>query len=193
MLALVFAALLTSVAPAAPEQVPAEARSNEAAVQQVETTRWYGWQTMLPDAAALGLGLTAYGLGKDDSVNTKPLALTAVALYLGGAPALHFIHGNATRGIESVLLRLGLPVAGGLLGGIAGSRFCHSTDDGSNCFLLGAAWGLLGGAVAASALDATLIAREPAHDPPDRLHASIVWFQGRDGQRHPAAALAGCF
>jgi hypothetical protein len=152
-------------------------------------THWYGWQTLLADLGAITLGVAA--LSQSDSRSlARPLGVASAALYLGGGPAIHFVHGQAAEGIEDALLRLGAPVAGALIG--AATASCPKTGDGSLCGLDRAAIGFVAGVAAAAIVDAAVLAREPAGSQP-RVLPAISFFRGRDGQQHPVPALVARF
>ena len=94
--------------------------------------RWYGWQTLLADAAGVALlaGATGLAYGTSIDTQTKYYAFVPGAVALGlGAPVLHARHGAIDRAAASGLARmLGVPVlmAGTWLFGASQNR-CNSS------------------------------------------------------------------
>jgi len=175
--------LLAGLLASAPYAIP---QSSSAPAE--ETPRWYGWQTLLVDGGSLGFALLA--LHDLNTSASKPLFITSAVLYFAGAPTVHFLHGNAPEGIGDVLYRAGLPLAAGFLGAIIGSRGADDVGGG----LYGGLIVLVVGGVAASAIDAIWLAREPEQSPlRPRFLATVSFWRGRDGLQHPAAALVASF
>lgn len=115
--------------------------------------RWYGWQTLIADAATVTLvPAVASQLDKDGGA----IALGMVSSYLLASPIIHLAHGRPGIAAASLGLRTGMPMTGALLGA-ALSGDCR----GSFCGLEGAAIGFVLGVLGASALDAAVLAREP--------------------------------
>jgi hypothetical protein len=123
-------------------------------------SRWYGWQTLAVDGGALALTVNG---GMADS---EPLILAGVSAYLVGPMVVHFVHGRPFRGLGSLALRAGLPVAGVAiateLGGPCGGDFGCLGEA-----VIGAAAGL----VSAVALDSAVLAWEV---PTPRAQAMMV-------------------
>ena len=123
---------------------------------------WYGWQTLLTDASAVLLIVP---------VSKAPvLGYAGIGMYGLGAPIVHLAHGNPGRAAGSFALRTVLPVAGCAIGYAMFQRPDRpgewiNLSGFAGCFLLG-----LGGIVAASGLDAGLLARE---SPPPSAAASV--------------------
>ena len=110
-------------------------------------THWYGWQTLLTDAAAV-LGVYV----------SPDLTL---GLYLAGGPVVHWVHGNAGRGFASLGLRVGAPV-------VLTYALVSTCDSDAEYGCLGEAiLGVTAGVVIAVVVDATVLARErvPAKEP----------------------------
>ncbi|HVH44450.1 MAG TPA: hypothetical protein VM925_18985, partial [Labilithrix sp.] len=129
------------------------------------TRRWYGWQTLITDGAALF---------------ATPFVPTAgLGIYLGGAPVVHLTHGRFGTAAVSLGLRVGAPVAG-FLTGAALRGFSSDCGFDGRCGYDTAVFGVLGGAlgvVAAVTVDAAVLAREevPVEKPKStalRPHAS---------------------
>jgi hypothetical protein len=84
-------------------------------------SRWYGWQTLTVDGAALVLGLAGAGLGSADGAGL------ALGGYLLGAPTVHLVHDRAGVGLASLGLRIGAPLVG--VGVAAASADCDTGHD----------------------------------------------------------------
>jgi hypothetical protein len=113
---------------------------------------WYGWQTLLVDAAALGMVLAAPAGGEH---TRDPLLVAGVGTYALGGPAVHLAHAGVGRALGSLALRAGLPIGGAFVGMALGTASDHSGD--------AIAGGLVGfglGLVGAVAIDASLVAWE---------------------------------
>lgn len=133
---------------------------------------WYGWQTLLSDATATGLFFVAASL--DDAKYTsgsyetyQEMANVTVALslatYVLGAPAIHLLHDQRQEAAGSFALRLGLPLAGALAGGLIANASCGNGHDNEiPCAFVGGLLGVLAGGASAIVLDAVVLAREPA-------------------------------
>ncbi|WP_394826494.1 hypothetical protein [Pendulispora albinea] len=121
--------------------------------------RWYGYQTLLVDLASVGMVIAA-GATKDGGP-----AVFGVGGYIFGGPVVHAIHGRYATGAISLLLRLGLPAAGGGLA-YAAAGSCTTKRDGSGCEWEGlgkgltTAFGASIGAGLAILIDGTALARE---------------------------------
>ena len=164
------------------DEVPREAQ---------EETRWYGWQTLIVDAAATGL-LTA-GLiqtATSESRNTT-LLLSGYGVYVFGPPIVHFAHRKVGIGFADMGIRIAAPVvlalAGNALagrGGSSGELFASGE---------GTAAGFLVGYAGAVALDAALFARERV-----KRNAHAAWYTPQvvpirdvDGRAKPTGAGIG--
>lgn len=131
---------------------------------------WYGWQTLAADAATLSTFVAVGVIGErggSDEV-AAPLSVIGVLGYEFAPGIVHFAHRHPGRGFASFGIRLGLPLAGALLGA--------SVTSGCNGFLCeagGAAVGSLVGVGGAIAIDAAVFAYD---DPlPDaRARTSLV-------------------
>jgi hypothetical protein len=120
-----------------------------------EPLPWYGWETLLIDAASISMLVVA---AESDE---GPVAVIGLGIYALGGPAIHFGHGEALNGIGSLGLRLGLPAIGGLIGAQVAqvSEGCR----GYECFE-GAGYGILLGMGAAVVLDAALLGYRRSDD-----------------------------
>lgn len=126
-----------------------------------EPRRWYGWQTLLVDAAAVGV-MFAAGQAESD-----PLMWIAFGAYAFGSPVLHVSHDNGGRAVTSGVLRVGLPLTFGLLADAA----CDEDDQAGDFFgCLGEVGGAIaGGALLAMLVDYAVLAYEPERAPPVRV------------------------
>lgn len=154
----------TSPAPAKAELLTHQSAAPDDEETGDETTgelgprrKWYGWQTLVVDGASFGAILMSAsanrrGLGDEAA---SGLVLVGLLGYGLGPGVVHFLHHNTGRGFASFGLRLGMPIAGAIVGAAAASgcnRFLCEAD--------GAAVGLLAGVGGAIAIDAVLLAYE---------------------------------
>ncbi|MGC4088148.1 MAG: hypothetical protein QM756_09655 [Polyangiaceae bacterium] len=132
--------------------------------------RWYGWQTLATDGAALGLfTLSIAATEMRDSSTSEVLGVMGAAAYVAGGPTVHFAHGHVGKGFGSLGLRVGLPVAGALTA-TAIARPC-----GGDFGCIGeAALGFLLGGVSAIAIDAAVLGHEEVVRPRQGLTATPV-------------------
>jgi hypothetical protein len=128
--------------------------------------RWYGWQTLATDGAAL----TALVLSASTDQDGSALLGLGLAAYVLGGPIVHMAHDRAGVGAGSLGMRIGAPLLGGAIGSKAAN--CRDeTDRGIFCGIGEIAVGILIGAGTAIAIDAAVLAREPA---PDSTRPRIV-------------------
>ena len=141
---------------------------------------WYGGQTLLVDAVAVGVGVGGAATHGDTGA---AVIAAGVLTFLVAPPIVHLAHGNGRRAGHDALTRVSLVVLGaaaGLAAAELAAPQCPSTGDaapiGGQCvsgsyrtytdvFLTG----LLAGALGASAVDATVYAWEPRPPPPPRV------------------------
>jgi hypothetical protein len=150
------------------------ARAADAPAPTEVETSWYGWQTLLSDAGAIGLWSLAgvvseaqYDSASYQSYQAWSNALTVAgfAVYVLGAPAIHLAHGHGDKVADSLVMRVGLPFAGALVGVLAGTAACGRSDDEVPCPVITGVLGFAAGGVAAMVLDAVIVAREPVGHP----------------------------
>lgn len=156
-------------APRAQAADPAEpeARANAAEPEPESPSRWYGWQTLATDGAALGL--ISASLATVDGGGRSPssaLAWGALGAYALGAPVMHFVHENPGRGFASFGIRIGGPVVLGVAGAMAEN--CGG-GGGDFCGLGGALIGTTLGIATAITIDAAVFAYD---DRPEDVAAS---------------------
>jgi hypothetical protein len=93
---------------------------------------WYGWQTLMADAADLGLLLvaleTSNGSGSDGNSGSHAAAALGAAFFIAPAPLIHLAHGQGARAGISFGLRLGLPLLLGGIGMITGQGSCGNAS-----------------------------------------------------------------
>lgn len=135
------AAALLVVALLAIGSVTAPANAAETPTEPLPP-RWYGYQTIFADGGAIAGGVATGGV----------LFLPG---YLLGAPVVHAIHGRPLRGLLDLGLRLGMPLAGAIV--VGGSEYLATRNKGLP-LLTFSVLGAAGGAVAAMAVDATVLA-----------------------------------
>jgi len=111
--------------------------------------RWYGWQTLIGVIASDLVAIVGQG---------SVVTYLGVAGHVFTGPIVHWAHGHVGQGFASLGLNAGLPLAGGLIGVVAGS------GDGLAALGYGAI-GVLVGALAAPALDISLLSTETVDAP----------------------------
>jgi hypothetical protein len=111
---------------------------------------WYGWQTLIVDAASLGALFAAPAAGYPWTARLRPLGAGA---YLIGGPIVHVAHGRWGRALASLSLRTGLPIVAAL-GGAGLGRADRGDFLSKDGFFVGLGAGLVG----AAALDALFFA-----------------------------------
>jgi|SRR6185369_81191 len=180
---------LASSAFAEDAAVQVEPPQREASAQPER--RWYGWQTLTSDAASVGFligGIHAadgYGLYGGGHPGSDVLLTAGLAGYVGGGPALHFIHKRPAAAAGSIGLRLILPVLGGLIS--SGLTTCpRPGQEYGNCGTLELVMGVSAGAVAAVAIDAGLLSwsKVEAETPAARRlgFAPVISNDGKRGE-----------
>lgn len=153
------------------------------------TSENYRYQSLAIDAAGLGLVGVAVVIHEandgDTTASEALVALGGVAL-LAGVPLLHRHRGHHDRFAKSLALRGGLAFAG-MLGTIAFTPSCDDDEEdvpvGFMCRLDNVAYGLLGGFVVASIIDAAVMTDETpswspqlgATDGGMRVGAAFTW------------------
>ncbi|HEY8077003.1 MAG TPA: hypothetical protein VIF62_22905 [Labilithrix sp.] len=125
--------------------------------------KWYGGETLAIDgASAAMIGGSYYFLDKvareHDATGEMPLGLVLGVFgglgYLLGGPIVHWERGRTGIGFADLGSRVALPLAGLGVGALVGGVF---VGDNTTSSLVG----LIGGAVAAIALDAAFFAFDP--------------------------------
>jgi hypothetical protein len=144
----------------------------------VEST-WYGWQTLVSDAASIAALVS--GIGLDNSV----IGVAGVGGYLFGAPIVHWYHGAIGTGFSSLGIRVG---ASALL--VLGTGLCVSgalSNDDTTCALM-----IVGGVAvpAAIAIDAAVFGWEETTSESAVPYVS-PWFSA--GRRAAGVVWSGTF
>lgn len=165
------ALVATAAGPAAAEDT--SPRSLEAAVAAAEQppdappapTKWYGWQTLAADAAALTLFGGAVATGKDHYAPLGFLVL-GTGTYALGAPIVHLSQGEVGRGVASLGMRIALPSLIGLMANQV-SRGCEDRNSWMPDFCREGrtAIGILVGSVIAMTVDSAALAWKQAPKP----------------------------
>jgi hypothetical protein len=134
--------------------------------------RWYGWQTLTLDGAALGVAV-----GGSAFVDRDVPIVAGLGTYALGAPIVHVAHGEPWRAAGSFGLRVGLPLLVGDIVARADSTRCPGRDEYEDFECqdqLGKmAAGALVSMLVASAVDAALLAYKTE---PVREHARSMNF-----------------
>jgi hypothetical protein len=163
---------------------PPPAVSDEAASEEPER-RWYGWQTLTVDAAAITLGIALAAENETAGVGVSML----IGGYLFGGPIVHGSHGAWGKAAASLGTRVAAPILGAVL------AVAFTECSGELCSIGYAAVGGLVGAAGAIALDAAAYAYEPAPEPERPTLALSPIFVPATARRPPllGAALSGSF
>jgi hypothetical protein len=140
---------------------------------QARSTDSYRAQTLLADVAVVGVFLLA---SKNDSGNAAWLGVAGYAL---AAPIIHIAHHHGSRAAASLLLRVGLPILGGVIGNKLAqpsSSDCYDSyecDDNADGQIAATAFGVLIGGVTASIIDTAYLARGEDAPTPSRFAPAI--------------------
>ena len=131
-------------------------------------SRWYGWQTLVADGAALTL------LSVGISLESSGLAAAGLLGYALGSPAVHVGHARPLTALGSAGLRIALPATGMLLAPELGN--CQHDEEPSlaSCTTESRVVGTLLGAAVAIALDASWLARESVPEQPAPRKLSLT-------------------
>lgn len=171
-------------APASPSTAPVCPPTSAPTPAPKTRERWYGWQTLVTDGAAIAM-LGAAGSGSDEQAQ-KMLLLGSLATYVLGGPLVHAAHERGGAAGASVGLRLGAPIAGTLLGMGFGSAIGDGNDYAP---LIYGALGFVGGIITASVIDSAVIARERiTEEPKAALRVTPAVAPTRGGATFGAAA-----
>jgi hypothetical protein len=132
--------------------------ADEAASQR--RSRWYGWETLLVDGAVMTIGMLPL-LTKDEPRRTA-LGIGWYGTYVLGTPIVHWSRGHVGKGFGSLGMRVGGPLAGGLVGvGLAwlsGAKFGSFDSPGTGDLIVQS--GVVLGMIAPIVIDAAFLARE---------------------------------
>jgi hypothetical protein len=163
-------ALADDPAPPARLQPPdAEADPDAEGEAKAEPTHWYGWQTLILDGSAATLtvaGLTQIGAGRDHGLAAGLLG-TAIPLFVLGPPLVHVAHERWGAAAGDFLLR------GAVATVSTGIAFFSSLQNDAGCppaehcagpVPVGTSIAILAALSGVAAVDASVLAREPATD-----------------------------
>jgi len=103
--------------------------------------RWYGWQTLVPDAALIAVMVAEIESHSGHMPNRDVIPVGAFAF---GVPAVHVVHRRWAHTAGSIAARVALPLIIGLANSVENAEFNAR----------GMSWGWVGGMAAASVLDA---------------------------------------
>lgn len=148
--------------------------SDGCVAESAQATRgrvWYGYQTLIADAAAVGIGFSSAALGAGG-------AIASAGTYLLAPPIIHIVHGNPAMFAASLATRVLSPALGGVTGFAIGAAVDGCSGGGDfvcGAPIGGALIGVVGGFLAASALDAALYSREPGSEQPTSERAAKGW------------------
>ena len=143
---------------------------------ETPATTWYGYQTLIADAAVLPLGL----LGTQIKPGSSDLGGVFLgAGYFGGAPAIHFAHGRWRTGLLSLGIRVVTVIAGGLIGSQLAAPQYDGSSPGERPLTRDQTtlYGVAIGAGVAVAVDAALLAHERVAQEPARAPQSASAFR----------------
>lgn len=165
-----FALLLVTVAADraradAPSSVPPAPAGYQWQLAPIETKpeepmRWYRGEMVLADAAAVGVGIVGLSFAHSGSGYRSlegyyvPGALAIVA----AGPIVHGLHHDGTGAVESVALRVGLPLLGAMLGSASYGKSCYDGCGDTNFSY--EVMGGIAGAVTAMIIDDGFLAHE---------------------------------
>ena len=122
---------------------------------------WYGEQTLLLDGASAAMFVGAGVATKTHTNLPGILALGGTLNFLFGPPIVHFAHERIGPGFGSFALRVALPLEVAFDGLLLGAALSpnNNNEDINPAPVYGALFGLGVGAVAASVIDAALLAK----------------------------------
>jgi hypothetical protein len=174
-------------------------------------TEWYGAPIIATDASALLLGTVGVSAGGGSGL---ALGFTSFALYAFGGPVIHNVHQQGEKAALDVMMRIGLPLVGTLIGAGIGAAIAgpQPSCDSRSSFCLnlppvqeleGALVGAGVGIFSASVFDIAVLACGPVrHDRADhdahadllRLRPSVTYTRDLRGDSpRPLLGIAGTF
>jgi hypothetical protein len=164
-------------APATASPAPTPGSPDDAPVHEtvVSERKWFGYEILLMDAAALGGGLLIGSAhdGDRDWQQTGDVIAGTWGIGMVGSFAVHSAHGNAALGLAGTGARLLLPPIGAVLGvGV----HCIAVAGEKPCSAGGGRGGFVFGMITASLLDSLAFARAETDDPDARIDGERVWY-----------------
>jgi hypothetical protein len=156
-----------------------------------QETVWYGWQTLLVDAAAMTM---LYGSVKS---HTPSLAWVGLGIYAFGAPTVHAWRGHGDKLNGDIAVRILAPFIGALLASVSlppSEPTCRGRSSLYRQEVDGMRAGAAGGAVAAILVDAFGLAfdTEPA-DPSAIARSATRWPVVAVAQHGGTVGVGGAF
>ena len=145
-----------SSADAAPPEPPSGGQPDEEPSPQIVVSRWYGWQTLIADGAAMSVVVS--GIASE----SPGLMVAGAVTSLVAPPAVHIMHDRIGIGGVSFFIRLLAPPLLGYTAAFVGSRVHRSGDtfDSGGYAFTGAVVGVLLGWATAVVLDAAVFSHE---------------------------------
>ena len=150
--------------------VPVGAQERDPDFEGPSGRRWYGWQVMAADLAAIGL--LGAAIGTNHGPAPAVLASLGAATFLLVPPLLHLEHGSPGDARASFLLRA-VPVVLGIVGGVLVARTQDCTE-GCGALVLPVVG--LAGSVVGMVIDWAALSTEPA---PRLSFAPVLGASGR--------------
>ena len=134
----------------APQSPPASAPAEPAA----SPSHWYGGYVLAADSAALLVMVAGIG------TRSPEVTLAGMGSWVLAAPVVHIGHGDPTQGILSLVLRLGLPLAGAVVAEQASEGCWNEPGASEECDVGWMYLGLLAGMAVVEVVDVALLARD---------------------------------
>src|SRR3954471_21879997 len=119
---------------------------------------WYGYQTASADATAGALTALSF------QTNSGAASWAAIGVYLLGAPLVHAPHQPPLAALESLGLRIGVPLLAAAVGAATADCTNRVVND-ENCEFGPSIVGLRVGIVVAAIIDSAAIAWDPPSSP----------------------------
>ena len=195
LLALLLASGVSCLASIASAKAPATlsaAHSVNPAPQQnevpVDSRRWYGWKTLIVDGAALSLVGAALVVElperSGDEHAVKVVLGGAALVYAVGGPTIHLVQRRPWHALASLGMRGGLPIVGAVVWEAVSCPSSSRERSSVQCGMFPLLFGLTAGALAAMALDASLLAWDRAsRATPTSARLMLAPVLSNDGQR----------
>jgi len=155
----------------APSSVPPAPAGYQWQLAPVETkpqepVRWYRGEMLLADTAAVGVGVI--GLSFADSGGgyraVEWYYLPGALAFAAAGPIVHGLHHDSTGAVESLALRIGLPLVGAMLASASYGKSCYDGCSDTN-FGMEVMGGIAGAATALIIDDGFLAHERPAPRP----------------------------
>jgi hypothetical protein len=194
-----------------PPPVPVAAPSSADQAPRAIGSSWYGYQLLMTDAFAVmtlaGAASVGTNGGSGSSALSVPLGALGSFVYVGAGAAIHGLHHHSGKAAASVLLRIGSPIVGAIIGAFAGRAMAarsqpsdgDTVDPQGFLELVGGVMGFGAGMLSAILVDDVFIAVDrPASDsdapvaPLPRTALAVTPYAGAvPGARGEAQAALG--